>query len=179
MSISRSNRLLDDPVGEEGFRALMANFPSSVTIVTTIGAGGLPHGLTCSSLASVSLRPPTLLVCVRSTSPTLAAIVHSGTLAVNLLHAGAQAEAELFSSGTPDRFSRVDWAQPAGAGGPHLVAAAHLVADCRVSDTKQVGDHVVVFGEVLGVATCAVGERRPLLYGMRCYVAWSPEPPLQ
>ena len=157
-------------VTSTGFRSLMAGFPTGVAVITTFDPDGTPWGMTCSSVCSVSVEPPTLLVCVRDGSPTLAAMLRRGEFTVNLLHHGARPVAELFASGDPDRFDRVDWEDPPALGGPHLVRDAHAVADCRVSRRQQVGTHVVVFGEV-GHVTHRPGEH-PLLYGMRQYAAW-------
>jgi flavin reductase (DIM6/NTAB) family NADH-FMN oxidoreductase RutF len=155
-------------VASAGFRSLMAVFPTGVAVVTTLDVDDTPWGMTCSSVCSVSVEPPTLLVCVRDGSPTLAAMLRRGSFAVNLLHHGARPVAELFASGDPDRFDRVHW--ETAFGGPHLVRDAHAVADCRITRRHQVGTHVVVFGEVVDV-THRPGEH-PLLYGMRQYAAW-------
>lgn len=151
------------------FRSLMAALPAGVAAVTATDPDGKPWGMTCSSLASVALAPPTLLVCLRGASPTLDAVLRSDAFAVNLLHDGARAAADLFASGDPNRFDRVAWA--AGAGGPHLIESAHAVADCQVAGKVQVGDHTVVFGEVRNIVTRQDGPPRPLLYGLRQYWA--------
>ncbi|WP_344265194.1 flavin reductase family protein [Streptomyces sodiiphilus] len=132
---------------------------------------GDPRGMTCSSVCSVSLEPPTLLVCLRDGSPTLEAIMKSGTFALNLLHEDAQQTAELFASGNPRRFAMVAWEEGAGACGPHLVRDAHTVADCEVVLTQQVGDHRIVFGGTRRITHRL--SRAPLLYGMRQFRSWS------
>jgi flavin reductase (NADH) len=152
------------------FRAFMAGFPSGVSIVTAYAADGSRRGMTCSSVSSVAVDPPTLLVCLRAGSPTLAAALESGSFAVNLLHAGAQHVAELFASARPDRFERVPWATDDAACGPHLAAGTHAVADCRVSGVLAVGDHVVTLGSVVRVH--GTDGHRPLLYGLRRYATW-------
>ncbi len=159
------------PVDPVKFRALMTTHPAGVAIVTTAAPDGEPWGMTCSSLCSVSLRPPTLLVCLRAESPTLAALLRVSAFAVNLLHDQAEPTATLFASGASDRFDRVDWVRGPESGVPHLVEDAHTIADCRVSGTLPVGDHVVVFGEVVRVTAHAIRPPRPLLYGMRRF--WS------
>jgi flavin reductase (DIM6/NTAB) family NADH-FMN oxidoreductase RutF len=160
------------PVDSTRFRALMSTVPGGVTVVTASGPDGRPWGMTCSSLSSVAVDPPTLLVCVRSFSPTLAAMLTSSAFTINLLHDRARPVAELFASGAADRFDRVRWRAEPAFGGPHLLDAAHAIADCAVTRTVEVGDHTVVFGMVLQV------ERRlpakPLLYGLREYSAWPP-----
>ncbi|GGU09222.1 flavin reductase family protein [Streptomyces violascens] len=160
-----------DPATPDRFRAMMSGFPTGVGVVTTTGHDGAPRGMTCSSVCSVTLSPPTLLVCLRDGSPTLEAILERGTFAVNLLHEGARETAELFASGNPDRFRMVPWEQETDAGGPHLVRDAHTVADCDVSAVHRVGDHVTVFGEVR-LITGRHGLP-PLLYGLRQFRVWS------
>jgi flavin reductase (DIM6/NTAB) family NADH-FMN oxidoreductase RutF len=165
-----TNRRTGGAAHADGFRTMMRGFPTGVAVVTTTDATGRPWGLTCSSVCSVTLEPPTLLVCLRAASPTLAAIRARGAFAVNLLHEDAQSTAELFASGDPDRFRRVRWRADSEAAGPHLVGDIHAVADCRTATTTPVGDHVVVFGELFRVASKE--DCRPLLYGMRRYGRW-------
>ncbi|MGW5049920.1 flavin reductase family protein [Actinokineospora sp. NPDC004072] len=167
------DRIAPEEVREDDFRALMAGFPTGVAVVTALAAGGIPWGMTCSAVCSVTVEPPTLLVCLRSASPTLAAVTAAGAFAVNLLDHDARRTAELFASGDPRRFDRVEWTVDAEAGGPHLREDAHSVADCAVARTEPIGDHTIVIGTVTRVLRR--GVRRPLLYGLRSYSAW-PEP---
>ncbi|MCX4849545.1 flavin reductase family protein [Streptomyces sp. NBC_00893] len=163
----RSTAVRDSPAD---IRPLMAGFPTGVSIVTSTTAEGRPWGMTCSSLCSVSLDPPVLLVCLNSASLTLEAVRSSGTFAVNLLHAQGQSTAELFAWGAQDRFDRVEWRGGAGRAGPHLHRAAHTVADCSVISDQTVGDHAVIMGKV--VAVTSLCEPKPLLYGLRRFNTW-------
>ncbi|MFE0809329.1 flavin reductase family protein [Streptomyces sp. NPDC058848] len=152
-------------------RPLMAGFPTGVSIVTATAPDGQPWGMTCTSLCSVSLDPPTLLVCLRRGSPTLDAITAGGAFALNLLHDAARQTAELFASGDADRFRRVVWQDGADQAGPHLTEAAHSIADCAVVDASDVGTHTVVMGRVQRVRRLRPQE--PLLYGMRRFASWT------
>ena len=158
------------------FRALMAGFPSGVAIITTTEVDGQPRGMTCSSVCSVAVEPPTLLVCIWRESPTLAALLRRRSFAVNLLHASAQHVAERFAANVSDRFERISWHADDQSGGPHLVEHSHVIGDCLVSGTRLVGDHVVVFGTVLRV-THPPAHRSPLLYGLRRYASWPANSP--
>lgn len=151
-------------------RPLMAGFPSGVGVVTTFAGDGSPRGMTCTSLCSVSLDPPILLVCLGTGSNTLKAVRESGSFAVNLLHARGRPAAELFASGAPDRFDRVVWRAGAYDAGPHLTEDAHIIADCSVVGDQVVGDHAVLMGEVR--AAVPVRRERPLLYGLRRFSVW-------
>ncbi|MGP3955766.1 flavin reductase family protein [Nonomuraea sp. 3N208] len=154
-------------------RALMASFPTGVTVVTAVGPDGVPHGLTCTAMCSVSVAPPMLLICLDTRSGTLAAIDGAGTFAVNLLHAGGQRVAELFASPVRDRFARVAWHPSPGVGAPLLWEDALAVAECRVDRIVPAGDHHVVFGVVERVS---VTDEPPLMYGRRRFGVWAEAP---
>ncbi|MFB6613136.1 flavin reductase family protein [Streptomyces sp. NPDC085524] len=152
------------------FRTMMSGFPTGVGIITATDDDGAQRGMTCSSVCSVSLDPPVLLVNLRHGSPTLDAVLQSGAFAVNLLHAGGRRAAELFASGNPDRFGLVRWAADEDAAGAHLVQDAHTIADCEVVLTQRMGDHVTVYGEARRIVRRA--EQEPLLYGLRQFRDW-------
>ncbi|MEU6862135.1 flavin reductase family protein [Streptomyces sp. NPDC046876] len=152
-------------------RPLMSAFPSGVSVVTTVAADSEPRGMTCSSLASVALDPPTVVLCLRTQSPTTQAVLETGQVAVNLLHEEGRPVSDLFASGDPDRFARTEWRLPLGAGGPHLTEAAHAIADGEVAGAVEFGDHTAVFVRVHRVSLHDAVE--PLLYGKRRYARWS------
>ena len=155
------------PAGD--YRELMSRFPTGVCVVTSTDADGRPYGLTCSSLSSVCITPPTLLVCLRKGGPTLAALQSRRRFAVNLLHSRARTAAAVFSAPVPHRFSAVRWRPSPRCELPWLDADSLGLAECGLIGEVQTGDHVVVLGEVLSV-TLSGGV--PLLYGMRRYSAW-------
>jgi flavin reductase (DIM6/NTAB) family NADH-FMN oxidoreductase RutF len=151
---------------------LMSAFPTGVAVVTSLDADGKPRGMTCSSITSATVAPPTLLVCLRLGSGTLDAVSSNGRFAVNLLHAGGQRTAELFSCPDPNRFAQVRW-RPSLSGLPWLVQDAFAVAECAVTDFVKVGDHAIVLGEVAEISQITA---TPLLYGLRRFASW-PRPP--
>lgn len=150
------------------YRDLMSAFPTGVAVVTSLDADGAPRGMTCTSIASAALLPPTLLVCLRIGSGTLEAIASHGGFAVNLLHSEGQRAAEVFSRPGANRFARVSW-RPSGSGLPWLVDDAFAVAECQVAEAVTVGDHAVLLGEVRETAQIA---GTPLLYGLRRFASW-------
>jgi flavin reductase (NADH) len=151
------------------FRALMAAFPAGVAVVTAVDGDDVPRGMTCSSLCSVALEPATLLVCMRRGSPTLDATVDRRVFTVHLLDPDGRGVAELFGSGRADRFGIVEWETGGLFRLPHLKRGVTAVADCRVSRLIEVGDHTVVFGEVLDISWRSPSVCSPLLYGLRQY----------
>jgi flavin reductase (DIM6/NTAB) family NADH-FMN oxidoreductase RutF len=151
------------------YRALMSGFPTGVAVVTTSDCDGRPRGLTCTSLTSVTVSPPVLLVSLSVASGTLRSILESRTFAVNLLHSGAREVAIAFSSAGADRFGRVPWRRTGHLGLPCLETAAFAVAECVLVECFTSGDHVIVFGRVVSVAQTA---DVPLLYGLRQFSSW-------
>src|SRR5689334_11144811 len=119
-------------VDADEFRSLMSHFPTGVAVVTAVGPDGFPHGMTCTSLASVTLSPSTLLVCLENCSGTLRALSTSRSFAVNLLRADCDEVAQLFARPVRDRFTRIAWEPSARSESPSLARHAIAVADCCV-----------------------------------------------
>ena len=162
------------PVSMDCYRDLMGAFPTGVAVITAVDRVGRPHGLTCTSLTSVTLAPPTLLVSLSVGSGTGMAVQQGGGFAVNLLHARARAAAAVFGSPTPDRFSQVAWRRSPRTGQPWLSQDAFAMAECVVVNTMLVADHEVVFGQVVHVEQTVDA---PLLYGLRRFCRWPVTPP--
>lgn len=148
--------------GADGIRQLTARMPTGVGVATAFDTEARPWGMTCTSLATVANDPPTILVCLRSGSPSLDAVLTAGEFALNILPREARVAAELFASEAPDVFDRVDWTVPRGATGPHLRTDAHTVANCAVVGHASHGDQVVVFARVCEVLL------KPTVPTLRC-----------
>ena len=127
----------------------MGRFATGVTVLTVNGADGRPLGMTASSLASVSLEPPLVSVCVD----------HAAELHDAILESRQEALSRRFADRHEDRFDGVGYHRsPEG-----LVlldgALAHL--ECDRFASYPGGDHTIIIGRVIGGST---GEGRPLLY---------------
>jgi flavin reductase (NADH) len=151
------------------FRDLMSSFPTGVSVVTAMDSEGQPRGATCSSLSSVTLSPPTLLVCLCEQGGTLHALLACGRFAVNLLRASGRHAATVFSSLHVNKFAEVPWETWSPSGLPFLHRDAFAVAACEVAGEVHVGDHRIVIGRVFDIR---VSAGVPLLYGLRRYSSW-------
>lgn len=149
------------------FIEAMSRAASGVTVVTTAGAAGR-YGQTVSAMCSVSADPPTLLVCIKSTSMIVNAIRQHRGFGVNLLRADQRRVADSFAGrstwGAPYDFDAATW-ETRVTGSPLLVGAVGQF-DCELSTVLEVGTHSVMFGEVQA-AHCSSGT--PLLYARRNY----------
>ena len=145
-------------------------FPTGVTIVAPYAGDGTPRGMTCTSLSSVTLAPPTIAVCLRPGSQRLQAVHSSATLGGESRAQCGRGHRGVVRLRGAERFDRFTWQSPTGAGGPHLTAAAHVIADCDIVREVEVGDHAVLFSRVRRFQQAAPGV--PLLYGSRRYATW-------
>jgi flavin reductase (NADH) len=153
------------------FLRLMRCFPTGVTVVTSVAESGRNRGMTCTSLASVTLRPSMLLVCLRDGSGTARAVLETGRFAVNMLHSGGQRAAEAFSAAGPERFDAIPWRPSPNTGQPWLYEDSLAMTECEIVNSIPVGDHAAVFGSVNFIEFAAASDT-PLMYGFRQYESW-------
>ena len=145
-------------VDEEAFREAIAHFATGVTVITTVTAGR-PAGMTASAVASLSLDPVLLLVCIDNRLPTHEAIEASRRFVVNVLGAGQEELAVRFARPASDKFAGV--ALRPGHELPVLAEGiAHFV--CDVHERFPGGDHSIFTGLVRECG--ATPGRRPLVY---------------
>ena len=154
-------------VTPEVFRSTLRLFASGITIVAT-HADGAPHGMTCTSFASVSLEPPLVLVCLERDSHTLAAVSASGVFAVSVLSEEQEIVARTFSEPGEKPFD--DFPIRSAPNGCPILDGALAWLACSVERNLEAGDHNVVVGLV---DDCAFDSGDPLLYFDRAYRKFS------
>ncbi|WP_084195258.1 flavin reductase [Streptosporangium amethystogenes] len=150
------------------FRAVLAQWPSGVVIVTTGTADGEWHGMTASSFSSVSVDPPMVLVCLAKTSRTHHLVEERGTFAVSILGRDQAALGRRFAGQEPapdGLFTDARWST--GVTGSPVLADSIGWLDCRVAHAYPGGDHTIFVGEVLVADT----PRRvaPVLFHSRAW----------
>jgi flavin reductase (DIM6/NTAB) family NADH-FMN oxidoreductase RutF len=141
------------------FRQLLGRFATGVTVVTTRTPAGDPIGMTASSVASVSLHPPLVLVSVDRAHDMHAALEAASHFVLNVLAADQEALSRRFAADQEDRFNGVAYRQNQRGIAVLDGVVAHI--ECEKQSTAPGGDHTVFIGVVVGGS---VTERRPLLY---------------
>ncbi|HLI59940.1 MAG TPA: flavin reductase family protein [Solirubrobacteraceae bacterium] len=145
-------------VDPETVREAHRRFPTGVTVVTAM-LEGTPKGLSVNAFASVSLDPPTVLVCVSRTSRSYRALLRSEVIGINLLSQDQEAVARTFAGKAEDKFAEVDWA--CGPCGAPLLDGASAQFEVAPENLALASTHVVIIGRVV---SCAHSTHPPLLY---------------
>lgn len=151
-------------------RRALGSFLTGVTIITAHDAEGHPRGITANSFTSVSLDPPLVLVCVDRRAASYDTFAQCGGFVVHILAADQQDLSARFASKSPDKFA--DLRVRVGSGGGPILPRSNAWLDCRTERQIDVGDHVLVIGEVLAFG---LQEQRPLGYHQGKYVSLRPE----
>ncbi|HEX5182480.1 MAG TPA: flavin reductase family protein [Allosphingosinicella sp.] len=144
----------------QDFRRAMRRVASTVNVIT-ICVGGVPMGITATAMSSISLDPPSLLVCINRTSSMHGSMEDVSHFRVNVLHCDQEEMARMFADRRHQalRFSEgwtVDCERP-----PRLVdAQASLL--CRRIDHHRFGTHSIFIGQVEEVILRE--EVAPLVY---------------
>ncbi|WP_275190987.1 flavin reductase family protein [Bradyrhizobium sp. CSA112] len=124
------------------FRQAMRNLASGVSIVAT-GTAVRRRGLTVSSITSICMDPPCLLVCINASSETHDAILTNGTFGVSLLGGNQQDLALRFAgrhgANAVHRFDTAPWDQ--GVLDVPVLQSAVCVLECVLHHHQLVGTH--------------------------------------
>ena len=126
------------------YRRALGAFPTGVTVITAEDAVGA-LGLTVNSFTSVSLDPPLILWCLDDASDRRHAFAEADRFTVNVLAADDEAHSRRFSRGA-SRLTEEDMER--GTTGAPLLKGALTRLECETRERIQVGDHLVIVGEV-------------------------------
>ena len=134
--------------------------------VITAGIGDERTGLTATSAVSLSMDPPTMLICVNRTSSTWPVLLRRRHFCVNVLHADQAHVAARFAGAGGvkgiSRYEEADWTvMGSGASG---LEGALAVIDCEVEEIIERHSHGIVLGAVRDVRG-ELGEGSALVYG--------------
>ncbi len=141
------------------FRRIMGLFATGVTVVAVDVPDGV-HGMTANAVASVSLEPFLVLVCVDRRARMHQHLAEGRVFSINILRQEQEPLSRYFAGSWPHnrppefRFQR--WTP-----GPLLVGALASVG-CRVERLLDGGDHTIVLGRVTGMHQGESGQ--PLLF---------------
>ncbi|HEX5496865.1 MAG TPA: flavin reductase family protein [Mycobacteriales bacterium] len=162
-----SDRAVLPWVDDQTYRDAMSLLAAPTTVVTGLDRNGRRWGFTASSVTSVSLDPPLVLVGVDRTSSCHRAMLSAHEFVVNVL-AGRHGElARRFATHGADRFAGGEFDIWPGSALPCLPDANALVR-CATFQIIPVGDHDLVVGAVVEARVC--GSDPPLVWYRRSFL---------
>ncbi|HEY7810232.1 MAG TPA: flavin reductase family protein [Allosphingosinicella sp.] len=156
-----------DPDAGEGFRAAMRRVASTVNVIS-ICTDGAPMGITATAMSSLSMDPPSLLICINRSASMHRSMADVSHFCVNVLHRDQEDIARMFSDRRQHalRFAsgwEVDCVRP-----PRLLDAQAALL-CRRTEHHLFATHSIFIGVVEEVLVRE--DVRPLVYLNGDYVA--------
>src|SRR5215470_13081350 len=143
------NIVTDTIASAADFRSAMRHLTGGVSVITA-GRGRDVTGMTVTSVTSLSVDPPTLLVSINRDASSFPLIKRHGAFGVNILNADQLDIAERFAGKGglkgADRFAGSDWVT--AISGVPLLAGALAALDCEVEEIVERHSHGIVIGRV-------------------------------
>jgi len=131
------------------FRGAMRHLTGGVSIITA-GRGREVSGMTVTSVTSLSVDPPTLIVSINRDASSFPLLKRTGAFGVNILNADQIEIAERFAGKGRlkgvDRFIGAEWF--AAVSGVPLLVDALAALDCEVEEIIERHSHGIVVGRV-------------------------------
>ncbi|MCP3446824.1 flavin reductase family protein [Bradyrhizobium sp. CCGUVB14] len=149
MNVVPRDLMTETAVSSADFRGAMRHLTGGVSVITA-GRGKDITGMTVTSVTSLSVDPPTLIVSINRDASSFPLIRRHGAFGVNILAADQLDVAERFAGKGglkgAARFAGSTWVT-AVSGVPLLVGALSAV-DCEVEEIVERHSHGIVIGRV-------------------------------
>jgi flavin reductase (DIM6/NTAB) family NADH-FMN oxidoreductase RutF len=161
---------IETEVTASDFRNAMRQLTGGVSVVSA-GRGRDISGMTVTSVSSLSVDPPALIVSINRESSSWPLVKRYGFFGVNILTSDQLDIAERFTGKGGlkgvDRFAGARWLTRAS--GVPLLADALAAIDCEVEDIVERHSHAIIIGRVLDVTVSP--RTAALAYWQGQYVA--------
>jgi flavin reductase (DIM6/NTAB) family NADH-FMN oxidoreductase RutF len=147
----------------DSLRDVMRNFPQGVSVVVA-NAGEGPRGITVSSLVSISLDPPLVLISISHASQILSLLESSPSFAVSVLSDEQGALSEHFARAdlsSVEQFQNLSLRE--GSLGLPWIEGCLASMDCDIVERIPQSDHTLYVARVLHSQVHKSGGR-PLIF---------------
>lgn len=153
-------------IGNTEFRSAMAAMASTVSVVTA-RRGDERIGRTVTSVLSLSMNPPAVLISIDLLSRLADLIAQTGGFSLAMLadDHGEVADAFAGQVEAEERFTRGSWGE--WPSGHPLLQGTVTALDCEVIGSMETGTHVLFAGAVIEAETTT--SRTPLLWQRHHY----------
>ena len=130
----------------EDFRQAMRRVASTVNVISIL-VDGQPMGVTATAVSSISLDPPSLLVCLNRAASLHAPMGDMTHFRLNVLHRDQEEIARMFADRSQHALRFLEGWQLDSPGAPRLVEAQATML-CRRIDSHSFGTHSIFIGVV-------------------------------
>lgn len=141
------------------FRNALGQFPTGVTIVTTLDKAGNKVGMTASSFNTVSLDPPLVLWSIDKEAVSYDVFMETKHFAIHVLAAGQDDLSNLFAQKGLDKFDGLKCRD--GLNAMPILPEFAACFQCNIEHRYAGGDHTILVGRVLDFES---HNREPLLF---------------
>jgi flavin reductase (DIM6/NTAB) family NADH-FMN oxidoreductase RutF len=152
------------------YKQVMRRFATGVMVLTvptgSDNSGEGMHAITVNAVASVSLDPILMLVCIEKTAHSHGLIHQAGAFALNILTETQRQLGERFAYDWEARRHPGAFVQGhAGETGALIFEESLGFLECRVTAEYEGGDHTIFLGEVVKAAFKETSTGPLLYYG--------------
>lgn len=156
---------ITQPEVGDSFRAAMRRIASTVTIVTATD-GSRRHGMTMTAVSSLSMNPPSMIVCVNQGTFLHDILLTAKSFCINVLRHDQSAVSTVFSgkASSDERFGVGAWQSVDGL---DFLADAQANVFCQKVGALPFGTHTIFIGTVSDVRLTE--DDKPLLYRNATY----------
>ena len=132
---------------QDNFRKAMRSYVYSVSVMSNVDTHDNLNAITVSSVTSVSIDPPSLLVCINKTAGIHDSIVKGSKFCINLLNKNQEEISNLCSSFQEegDRFKNDEW----DTSGIPFLKNAQANIFCIVDEMISYHTHTIVVAKVI------------------------------
>jgi flavin reductase (DIM6/NTAB) family NADH-FMN oxidoreductase RutF len=161
---------IDHQVSPGDFRGAMRHLAGGVSVITA-GRGKDIAGMTVTSVSSLSVDPPALIVSINRGASSWPLLKRYGFFGVNILNSDQIDIAERFTGKDglkgAGRFGGAEWTTRAS--GVPLLAGALAAIECEVEEIVERHSHAILIGRVLDLQLSS--RAAALAYWQGQYVA--------
>lgn len=147
------------------FRATMSKFTTGILIVATANRQGHPIGVTINAFTSVSLDPPLVLFCLKTSSSSFNAFKENSVYSFNLLSSDQAVIAQNFSKYETKDWKNIDYDMESH--GPPILKGCLANLICERDNLYHGGDHGIFLCKVVSLKKN--DQLEPLIFFDRQY----------
>lgn len=157
-------------IDTKDLRKALGQFPTGVTVITTLDSEAGIIGVTASSFNTVSMDPPLVLWSVTKTAYSAEIFKKAEHFIVNILGKDQIDISNTCARQGEDKFANIEY--EAGVDNCPIIKDSAAFLECKTWNVYDVGDHHIIVGEVINYKYN--DKISPLVFAQGRYAATEP-----